>query len=200
MVDKRWPDENGTVQFHELCEPVEDAIRQLYRLRFRGYRDVNWKGYNIGKRDLACSFSPSKALNASNLRYSQTDQGRTPLGEIVGVAIQTGIEQGRRVLWEEQEMERHLLELEKEYHSCLDHPKVKVLREANANMADEIKVLVNELETGAKILLNQKAILRCDYDWLVSQARKFNDILRDEGPSNEQTTTREVEKDTKTTE
>jgi len=82
---------------------VEDAIRQAYRLKFRGYRDLKWRGLDIGEDTKAGCFSPDEQLNAGNLRYDQEDQGRSPLRVIVGVAVQLGIEQGRRIEREKRE-------------------------------------------------------------------------------------------------
>ena len=105
MSDKPWP-KSGPVSFSELTEPVVAAIEQAYRIRLKEEvldGGIEWTGFDIGEPDKVCCFSPSESLNGFNLRYSYTDQGRNPLEEIVGVAVQLGIEQGRRLQAERSE-------------------------------------------------------------------------------------------------
>ena len=42
-------------------------------------------------------FSPDKQLSAENLKYSEDDQGRDALDEIIGLVFRLGVEQGRRI-------------------------------------------------------------------------------------------------------
>lgn len=99
MSDKPWP-KSGTVSFTDLVEPIITAIESAYdlQLKTKVFEDgVEWTGLDIGERDKVCCLSPSERLTGDQLRYSYVDQGRNPLAEIVGVAVQLGIEQGRRV-------------------------------------------------------------------------------------------------------
>ncbi len=99
---KEWPEDNKTVMFDELTEPIIKAIRFAYDVtRKNENKDIPWEGLDIGKSARACCFSPPEALAASNLRYSLDDQGRDALEEIVGLAVQLGIEQGRRVTYDD---------------------------------------------------------------------------------------------------
>ena len=92
-----WPENDGTVGFKEITKPIISLIKQQYRLRFKGWRDLRYNGYD---HDLMCGVTclpPDQAMTASNLQYSLHDQGRAPLDEIVALAVQLGIEQGRRM-------------------------------------------------------------------------------------------------------
>ena len=114
---KQWPDNMETVLFPELCEPIYSLIKQQYKLRFRGWKDLKYEGYTNhgeGAKLGAGSLDPEEAMTAENLRYSLHEQGRDPLREIIAIAIQLGIEQGTRIRHES---------------CCVHHPSMKeVLR------------------------------------------------------------------------
>jgi hypothetical protein len=96
-MNKPWPIDGDTARFEELTKPVCAAIRSAYRLSFRGYHDIKWSGLDIGDDEKATCFPPDEQLSELHLRYDSTEQGRPPLNVIVGVAVQLGIEQGRRM-------------------------------------------------------------------------------------------------------
>jgi hypothetical protein len=62
----------------------------------------------------ATYFTFDERVSAEQLRYDDEEQGRDPLEVIIGIAIQLGIEQGRRVeaepIAELKEAVRHYLE------------------------------------------------------------------------------------------
>lgn len=97
MSNRAWPNDGKPVQFEDISLPVVNAIRQLYRMRFKGYRDVDWRGLDIGASEKACCYPPDKQLSREQLRYDSLEQGRPPLQVLVGLAVQLGIEQGRRI-------------------------------------------------------------------------------------------------------
>ncbi len=108
---KSWPDEGETVCFRDLAEPVCEAIRFAYSLSRRNKRrSVPWTGYNIGKHELACCLPPHRVLMESQLRQDG-EQGRDALQGIVGIAVQLGIEQGRRMERERNSIEDDLVRL-----------------------------------------------------------------------------------------
>jgi hypothetical protein len=81
-----------------LSEPIIAAIRFAYRMvRRNEENDISWDGPNIGDRELATSLEPRERLSADALWYALDDQGNDALVEIVTLAIQLGIEQGRRM-------------------------------------------------------------------------------------------------------
>lgn len=95
---KEWPKDGKYLPFRELVRPVRAAVEFAYRLeRTNVGRDIPWDGPNVGKDTLVCAFSPAETLLAGNLKYSEEEQDRDPLTEIIGVAVQLGIEQGRRM-------------------------------------------------------------------------------------------------------
>jgi len=114
MANKPWPKDNAPLHFGDLVGPVVKAIRQAYKMRLRRSiykRGLKWTGYDIGARDKACCCSPDAHLTGENLLYSNNNQGRSPLEEIVALAVKTGIEQGRRLQWESGETERQLVRM-----------------------------------------------------------------------------------------
>ena len=95
---KEWPKDGGLFNFRDLVGPVRTAIEFAYRLERRNTgRSIPWDGPNVGDRTLVCGFSPVEKLRCDNLKYSDEEQGRDALTEIVGIAVQLGIEQGRRM-------------------------------------------------------------------------------------------------------
>ena len=93
-----WPEGDEPLSFGALTAPVLSAIRFAYRLeRQHKDQDIPWTGPNIGEGSLVVSFPPDLCLTRKNLAYSLDDQGRCALEEIIGIAVQLGIEQGRRM-------------------------------------------------------------------------------------------------------
>lgn len=92
-----WPKDGSPLDFEDLSAPVVKAIRFAYELirRNRG-NTIPWSGPPIGQREAACSLGAKERLNRVMLMESERDQGRDALTEIVGLAIQIGMEQGRR--------------------------------------------------------------------------------------------------------
>ncbi len=64
-------------------------------------KDFDYQGYTQGKNELACCLDPETIFTAENLRYDKENQGRDALEVAVSVAVQLGIEQGRRIEKEE---------------------------------------------------------------------------------------------------
>lgn len=94
-----WPEDGGPLGFEDLTRPVLHAIRFAYDLKRRDRRrNIPWRGPEIvDTGTLACCPTISERLKAHRLAYSEEDQGRDTLEEVVGAAIQLGIEQGRRI-------------------------------------------------------------------------------------------------------
>ena len=90
--------EPGLYDFeNDLARPIVDAIRHVYELKRKHRNSIPWTGPNIGAEERRSSFAPKRALSKANLRYAEEEQGRDPLDTIIGIAIQLGIEQGRRM-------------------------------------------------------------------------------------------------------
>jgi len=59
--------------------------------------DIPYDGFDIGRQQWASCFHANETLSAEHLRFIKEDQGRDALDEIIGIAVQLGIEQGRRL-------------------------------------------------------------------------------------------------------
>jgi len=98
MSKKSWPEDDKPIDFEQLSAPLVRAVRFAYKLQRQNTdKDIPWSGPEIGKDCAATCLPPKTALSAKNLAYSNDEQGRDALTEIIGLAIQMGIEQGRRI-------------------------------------------------------------------------------------------------------
>ncbi len=83
--------------FDSLAEPIRKAIAFAYSVKRKNAdKRIPWNGPDIGKDDKATCLSPREALSKANLAWGLKDQGRDALDAIIQIAIQLGIEQGRR--------------------------------------------------------------------------------------------------------
>lgn len=93
-----WPVDKGPLPFESLADPIISAIRQAYATERKDQRrSIRWTGPNIGEDERACAPQPKEALSAKNLVFGEDYREREPLETIVTLAIQLGIEQGRRI-------------------------------------------------------------------------------------------------------
>ena len=124
---KEWPEGSATARFTDITEPVIQAMRFAYTLKRKNIqRDIPWEGLDIGREEQACCFSPIEKLTAFNLEYSLDSQGRDALTEIVGVAVQLGIEQGRRMAYSDMASRIHILKI---MHEGMNSPLEQLQRE-----------------------------------------------------------------------
>lgn len=100
---KKWPKNNKAADFDELCKPVIKAVKEAYNLK-RKEKDIKWTGLPIGQTEAAGCPEFSEALSAEGLAY-HGERGREPIDVIISIAIQLGIEQGRRMTAEIYEKE-----------------------------------------------------------------------------------------------
>jgi len=95
---KKWPDKNKPIRFSDAIKHVRRLVGQGYDLvRKNRDQDLIYEGYNIGWRELTGCLEPPERFKAEYLRYSEEEQGRDLMDEILGLAFQLGIEQGRRM-------------------------------------------------------------------------------------------------------
>ena len=96
-----WPGgERGDkpADFSDIADPLCEAFRFAYVLsRQNADQDIPYDGLDIGWRERACCFSAAEQLTVEKIGFSEDDQGRDALKVLVGLAIQLGIEQGRRI-------------------------------------------------------------------------------------------------------
>lgn len=100
--DKDWPADNKMARFTDIADPIEKALWVAMIKGDRVYEDgIKWTGLKQGHHAGATSPDPSSTLHAYNLNYSKKEQDRDVYREIIGIAIQLGMEQGRRQIIEE---------------------------------------------------------------------------------------------------
>lgn len=89
--------------FTDMAEAICSVFRFAFKLeRKNAGKNIPWCGPNY---DHANHFSPCEALKAERLAYAEEDQGRDTLTELVSVALQLGIEQGRRITLQSPQVE-----------------------------------------------------------------------------------------------
>jgi len=94
----KWPKDDKHMNFEDLTGPVYKAIKQVYKLTPKDYGErIKWTGPALPKSMEATCLSFEEALTKEQLKYDEEDQGRDPLKVLIGIAVQLGIEQGRRI-------------------------------------------------------------------------------------------------------
>lgn len=96
-MSKPWPKDGSPVEFTSIIEPLRDVVKQLYKLERRPLQDVDYKGFDLGLQEKTICLLPQDALTAENLLYAEKDQGQDPMTVVLSIAVQLGIEQGRRL-------------------------------------------------------------------------------------------------------
>ena len=108
-----WPDDGNPLDYQSIADPIRKAIRFAYEMSRKNVgRSVPWRGPPIGRSEAGNSLQAKHRLSAEMLRYSEEDQGRDALDEIIGVAVQIGIEQGRRIFKKSDTFKVLMLRLE----------------------------------------------------------------------------------------
>lgn len=98
MNIKQWPDDDKPASFEDITDPLCAAVRFCYNLERQNQDlDIPYEGFDIGKHCSHVSFGAKEKFTVNNMRYSDEDQGRDALTEIIGFAVQIGMEQGRRI-------------------------------------------------------------------------------------------------------
>lgn len=99
---KEWPENSKVVRFSDITDPVKEALQVAMDKGDAVYEDgIEWTGLMQGKFTAAVALAPTVALHAQNLTYSNEEQGRDVYNEIISIAVQLGIEQGRRMMVEQ---------------------------------------------------------------------------------------------------
>lgn len=100
--DKDWPADNKMARFPDISDPIREALQVAMDKGDKVYEDgIKWTGLKQGYHAAVCSPDPSSTLHAYNLNYSKTEQDRDVYREIIAIAVQLGMEQGRRQIIEE---------------------------------------------------------------------------------------------------
>ena len=99
--DKEWPPDEQAADFEEITYPIVRVLKIAIKKGDKVYKEgIRWTGFKQGEESRATVPSPSVMLHAKNLKYSKEDQGRDVYTEIISIAVQLGIEQGRRITLE----------------------------------------------------------------------------------------------------
>ena len=95
----KWPkDESKPASFRELAKCVRKAFLDGANWeRINRSKNIKWTGPPQGKYSAPVSLAFGVGLRAKTLRVDETEQGRDFLDHIIGIALQLGVEQGRRI-------------------------------------------------------------------------------------------------------
>ena len=101
-----WPtEEDKTIPFYLLAGAVRKAFDYTFKMKdIAPDSDIPWSGPQLGKHERATCLTPIEKLKNENLQYELEDQGRDKLDALISLAIQIGIEQGRRCLRSEEKI------------------------------------------------------------------------------------------------
>jgi hypothetical protein len=105
-ISKGWPeDESEALPFEKITAPLRRLVREAYRLQRKNVgKALPYKGPGIGWRERACTSDVDWTLSAEGLAY-HAERGRDAMDVILMVAVQLGIEQGRRISAPDKKLE-----------------------------------------------------------------------------------------------
>lgn len=90
-----WP-EDGPASLQDIVEPLVELAHQLFELTVRDVEDpIGYIGYEIG--GLHVSLGVLETMTVENLEWLRDSQGMERIEVLLMLAVQLGIEQGRRV-------------------------------------------------------------------------------------------------------
>jgi len=93
-----WPKDDKPAPFSKIVGPLRSAIEFAYDLKRKNCnKSIPWGGLDVGNREKVTCLSPRKKLKKASLDFQLEDQGRDALDAILEIAVQLGIEQGRRM-------------------------------------------------------------------------------------------------------
>jgi hypothetical protein len=97
---KKWPSKNEPASFSNIVEPLRKILKQ-FNVESPEPRTIRYSGYELGYKESITSTQPDKRLTLESLQYELEDQDRDVLTVILSIAVQLGIEQGRRLMMED---------------------------------------------------------------------------------------------------
>ena len=98
VVMMSWPEDISTAHFENLTGVIGDTVESAYDLtRANPSEDLLWSGPSTPDFAVAGGETFSERLTVESLLRSEQQYGRDPLDVIVGIGVQLGMEQGRRV-------------------------------------------------------------------------------------------------------
>lgn len=94
----QWPADGSTVEFEDLLEPLRDLADQLFEIKDRtvdgGPPPISYVGYDV---HLPTDFGVVESFSPDVLSWSVEQHGNDAMFHLLRLALQLGIEQGRRV-------------------------------------------------------------------------------------------------------
>ncbi len=93
---KSWPKNDKPADFEDMVKTGIAAVQFAYKLT-RKNKGKSIPVVGVDAPENAGCPSGEVTLNSANLKYSEEEQGRCALEEIIGVVLRIGIEQGRRI-------------------------------------------------------------------------------------------------------
>jgi len=101
-----WRPDGEPEKLENIVIPLKRTLKDLiFSLKGRSpVKDLFYDGFTLGDNELVSSLPPDQSLSFKNL-CREKQQGRDPLDIILGIAVQLGIEQGRRIY---KKHEKHL--------------------------------------------------------------------------------------------
>ncbi len=96
-MDKlEWPVNGDPLMFEDLCASIRRAIEFAYRLKVKNLSEgIPWDGPELDLEDEYFD-NPSKKLTGDYLRWAKKERKIDALDTIIAIALQIGMEQGRR--------------------------------------------------------------------------------------------------------
>lgn len=89
---KPWPENDKPADFSDIADPLVNAVRFAFWLERQNEDvDIPYNGFNIGK-DCAATCHPADIVLTKKML-----EDRDPLKQIIMLAVQLGMEQGRRL-------------------------------------------------------------------------------------------------------
>jgi len=106
-----WPVDNKPTSFYHLSGAVREAVDFCYTLRRKNSKeDVPWNGPPLPEFLKAQCHEFHDALTADKMEYQLEGQDRDAMDVIIGIAMQLGMEQGRRSLKQDIDDELKVVE------------------------------------------------------------------------------------------
>lgn len=101
-----WPANDKPADFEDMAKPIERVFRQAVGLK-KMSRPLTYNGLDIGKSS-ANAIDFNNAIDPTNLQLS-AEQGRDTLSVLIEKTIQVGIEQGRRIEREHDDLKKLII-------------------------------------------------------------------------------------------
>ena len=95
-MDQDWPEDGSQLSFTYLVGAVLHAVHECYELKKKDSGDVDWQGPPLPKFLESSCLDFREKLTAESLAYAREERGLSAIEVLVGIAVQLGMEQGRR--------------------------------------------------------------------------------------------------------